>query len=403
MLLPPPAERFGQPHDKECGSSGTDDDSGSASAFSPSGSSNHRPDAGGLASSTGSPRKRSSAVVLESVLDADEAWLPAPTDRREGFPAGRWGSGGSTTPLRATPRRRRQGHTPESVVQVRSRKEDPSSRSSPHSRDPAGKETAQVAAESASRGGRARQHNQIDPKEDVDFSPSSAGDGWERAIAGDDAPGSGRKAMQSSSKGGMDAHGEEEAHPAVAERRTLSPRVVTVSVKPKSKHQRPASASLSEQSNSSTSSQRQQLWPGGDSRGFEGDATFLPGGEGKEKGGDRPETPGSAVPGGNSDAARERKFSTDLVGGDRGPPFRADGDADTVGAAVGAVRTDTSGEKDDGEGATVPAPGHPSLAMELGLEGDGFPDMAEFDLDDISEIDVGGELALSDGDGSLSS
>ena len=127
MLPPLPAEQFRQPHDKECGSSGTDDDSGSTSAFSPCGGSNHQSDAGGLASSTGSPQKRSSAVVLESGLDAGEALLPAPTDRREGFPVESRESGESTAHLRATPRRRRQGHTPESVVQVRSRKEDPSS------------------------------------------------------------------------------------------------------------------------------------------------------------------------------------------------------------------------------------------------------------------------------------
>lgn len=39
----------------------------------------------------------------------------------------------------------------------------------------------------------------------------------------------------------------------------------------------------------------------------------------------------------------------------------------------------------------------------LGIEGEGYPDALEFDLDDISEIDAGGEWAAEGGEGSLSS
>ncbi|CBJ27361.1 similar to DAZ interacting protein 1-like isoform 1 [Ectocarpus siliculosus] len=55
----------------------------------------------------------------------------------------------------------------------------------------------------------------------------------------------------------------------------------------------------------------------------------------------------------------------------------------------------------------VTVPASPSLvtdAARLGLEGDEFPDLLDFDLDDISEIDAGGEWAGSAaGSGSLSS
>lgn len=52
--------------------------------------------------------------------------------------------------------------------------------------------------------------------------------------------------------------------------------------------------------------------------------------------------------------------------------------------------------------AVAPLPVLTADASRLGLEGDDFPDVAEFDLDDISEIDAGGEWAGSAG-GSLSS
>lgn len=59
------------------------------------------------------------------------------------------------------------------------------------------------------------------------------------------------------------------------------------------------------------------------------------------------------------------------------------------------------------ENLDVAAPASPSLvtdAARLGLEGDEFPDVSDFDVDDISEIDAGGEWPGSAaGSGSLSS
>lgn len=45
----------------------------------------------------------------------------------------------------------------------------------------------------------------------------------------------------------------------------------------------------------------------------------------------------------------------------------------------------------------------PFSPSRLGIEGEGYPDALNFDLDDISEIDAGGEWAAGEGEGSLSS
>ncbi|CAN0049620.1 unnamed protein product, partial [Ectocarpus sp. 13 AM-2016] len=87
-------------------------------------------------------------------------------------------------------------------------------------------------------------------------------------------------------------------------------------------------------------------------------------------------------------------------------PTTLSGEVDVAGADTARLPRSggtklTKGNLDD----TVPA--SPSLvtdAARLGLEGDEFPDVSDFDLDDISEIDAGGEWRGSAaGSGSLSS
>ncbi|CAM9312270.1 unnamed protein product [Ectocarpus fasciculatus] len=97
------------------------------------------------------------------------------------------------------------------------------------------------------------------------------------------------------------------------------------------------------------------------------------------------------------------KNNTDEHSSER--PTPSSGGVDVVGADTARLPanggTNLTQEKID---VAVPAstPLVPDAAR-LGLEGDDFPDVSEFDVDDISEIDAGGEWGGSAGSGSLSS
>ncbi|CAB1104248.1 unnamed protein product [Ectocarpus sp. CCAP 1310/34] len=89
-----------------------------------------------------------------------------------------------------------------------------------------------------------------------------------------------------------------------------------------------------------------------------------------------------------------------------GRPTTLSGGEDVAGAAT-AWLPGSGGTKLKQENLDVTVPDSPSLvtnAARLGLEGDEFPDVSDFDVDDISEIDAGGEWpASAAGSGSLSS
>lgn len=68
------------------------------------------------------------------------------------------------------------------------------------------------------------------------------------------------------------------------------------------------------------------------------------------------------------------------------------------------ARPDAKKDRDDTLSSLKISKAPVADASRLGLgEEDGFPDMSEFNLDDISDIDVGGEWGVAGGDGSLSS
>ncbi len=349
-----------------------------------------------------SPPKRSPATAPGySNPDIGEAAVPALAGRREGFAVEQCGSSASAVSP-GTPPLGRRGRTADDVVQVRSRRKGTGS-ASPRSRDPAVREFEQSAAENANRESRPGKFEQPDPEEEASVSPR-VGDDWAGMVAVEDPSSSGREAMRSSSNDEVTRRSEEEgeAYATIAERRALSPRMVTVSAKPKNnEHQRPASVSSSKESNGEGPLPQQQWFRPGENSLPEGSTNPSPWGHGNGRRGDHTATPRSAVTrGGSDEAPGMRLWITSATGGDNGTPSRAGG-ANISGLAVGKEHAMSVGARDGG--TKVPARGHPALATKLGFEGDGFPDASEFDLDDISEIDVGGELVLSEGGASSSS
>lgn len=97
------------------------------------------------------------------------------------------------------------------------------------------------------------------------------------------------------------------------------------------------------------------------------------------------------------------KKTTDGYSSERPTPLS--GGVDVAGADNEGLPA-TGGTKSTKEKLDVAAPASPCLvtdAARLGLEGDEFPDVSDFDVDDISEIDAGGEWAGGAGSGSGSS
>lgn len=182
------------------------------------------------------------------------------------------------------------------------------------------------------------------------------------------------------SKVGGPSNSDEQA-PPIGQRNSLdrTPRVVTVSVKPAT-NQRPASPSAPEE-NTPASPQRQGFRAGNTNNISSTDISR------RNDGVDSGET-SSASPG---VAAEHGQIPSQSSNGHSGKPSSEGSGASMAGTSIG------------GKTNLIPGPSAPvAAASQLGLEGDRFPDVSEFDLDDISEIDAGGEWAGSEG-GSLSS
>lgn len=177
--------------------------------------------------------------------------------------------------------------------------------------------------------------------------------------------------------------------------RDRTPRMVTVSVKPR-RNQRPAASISPQEESTSASPQRPGFLAGntnntGTAAGVPRRCDVIDSSEAS------PTTPGfTAVRGGIPSVERPITRDDELLssGGDG---------TNVTGAAL--ERLSTSSRAQEGNSTRLtPGPSAPvAAASQLGLEGEGFPDVSDFDLDDISEIDAGGEWAGSDGGASLSS
>ncbi|CAM9430697.1 unnamed protein product, partial [Hapterophycus canaliculatus] len=173
-----------------------------------------------------------------------------------------------------------------------------------------------------------------------------------------------------------------------------TPRLVTVTVKPKS--QPPPSFTASPQEHDATTlpqhglprhHQHQQSLSARMSRGESNKSnadnnSFSPRNDGRAR-----ESASPALP---PDANNEQ---TPLAGG---------GPTASVPRSMTRMPSGGSGERDAHVAGPITSAAVAD-ASRLGLEGDGFPDLSDFDVDDISEIDAGGEWAGSEGAWSLSS
>lgn len=218
---------------------------------------------------------------------------------------------------------------------------------------------------------------------------ASGGDEW--AVAGPDDD-----ASNTVSKAGDTANDDEQA--PTAEHLDRTPRVMTVSVKPK-RNQQPTLASSQDQ-NSATSPQRQVWQTGNNTNNNISDTGLLSScNDGIDSNKASPTTPRFAAVRSGILAAERTADRHD------GQPSSGDGGASVEGASLGTDSA-SSWAKETGTKNSASGPSSPvTAASRLGLEGNGFPDASEFNLDDISEIDAGGEWAGSDGGGggSLSS
>ena len=235
---------------------------------------------------------------------------------------------------------------------------------------------------------------------------ASDGDGWVEADRDEEkgAPFQSRQleATPATTAGDAIRSSDEQPPSRGRQRQSLdrTPRVVIVSVKPK-RSQQPVSASASasasaqEKDNTSASSPQRPGFRAGNTSSIISDTDLFRGNDGVDSGEASPISPGfSAEPTQTSPMPAEKRKNVDFSSGGGG--------ASTAGAFIGRVGV-SSGARDGGPTSVIPGPSAPlAAASQLGLDGDGFPDVAEFDLDDISEIDAGGEWAGSEG-GSLSS
>lgn len=172
-----------------------------------------------------------------------------------------------------------------------------------------------------------------------------------------------------------------------------TPRVMTVSVKPKN-NQPPSSTSPQEET-SSALPQRQICQTGNTNAESDIDVSRQ---DDRVDGSEASLSTPSFVPRRNGIPSAERQAA-----GDNGQPSLEGGGANTESKYIergpSSSGTKHEGTKNSASGLSGPV----AAASQLGLEGDRFPDVSEFDLDDISEIDAYGEWVGSEGGASLSS
>lgn len=221
----------------------------------------------------------------------------------------------------------------------------------------------------------------------------AVGDEWARA--GSDGLGSRTPISGSGERVEGSSESEEGELSAAGGQQALAgtpPRLVMVSVKPsKSDKTAPASASPPPLEQSSPASPQQQFRRGGN----DGNDAGFPSRDDATK-----KSFSSAMPRVANDARHEEDGRRGKTAAAGDTAVGGDDDYPSGKTVVGA-----NGRASGGNRSTSATPAASSVivdASRLGLEGDEFPDVSEFDLDGISEIDAGGEWAGSVG-GSLSS
>ncbi|CAM9273195.1 unnamed protein product [Ectocarpus sp. 12 AP-2014] len=201
------------------------------------------------------------------------------------------------------------------------------------------------------------------------------------------------------SRSGEEFHGDRRVSGKGLSGVDRSPRVVTVAVKPKTT--RPTSAREEHSASPPPSQQQDRRLEANDS-----DAALSVQADGRGE---------ASVVALDAEAIRRenerRKAGTfpenkTTAGQSSERPTTSSGGVDVAGADTTRL-PGIGGTKLTNENLDVPVPASASLvtdAARLGLEGDDFPDVSDFDVDDISELDAGGEWPGSvSGSGSLSS
>lgn len=224
---------------------------------------------------------------------------------------------------------------------------------------------------------------------------------WAGAGSDDHTSKSGKPRARSVSKGGETSSSDEQAPSAGGQRKSLglTPRMVTVSVKPKS-NRRPASASSQEGSRSASPQRQNPRAEGTNNTTITGSGTNQP--EVPVRLDDHGIASSEASPLARKLAAAHCEITGDSIRGQ--PPSPAGGRVKVEETSLGKHFCVSNGGATEGVETSVPGLSSPVVAASrLGLDGDGFPDVSEFDLDDISEINVGEDWAGDAGGESLSS
>lgn len=213
---------------------------------------------------------------------------------------------------------------------------------------------------------------------------------WEGAGPADNASENPTDEARSVSEAGET--GNSEGHEQQTSRRRSS-RVVTVSVKSKSNHEQLSDSPLDEGSGGLP---QLQVWHAADTNNAR-DPVSPRRKHGIHSSEASPIMPGFA-------AAHSGTPSEEMtVGQDNGRTFSGVGSANGEGKQLARGQVRIGAEKEENTLSGIGPDSPVVAASRLGLEGDGFPDISEFDLDDISEIDAGGEWTASEGRESLSS